>query len=253
MFYAMSGNDLSAIVPDLNTTVSIGIARVEEAGWLGDPNSQHEAILDDNERERRSRLRFAHDRNLFTLAHLLLRVELSRHAGIAPAQWTFVRGPHGKPALAPALMAVHGLHFSLSHAGGMAACAVTRIGEVGVDVEPLDGNIDTDALATIALTADEQAAIADLDPQARRKRFLTLWTLKEAYLKARGTGLTQSMQQCVFRLGHDGRGPPQLAHAGDDNGRWAFDTSAQERAIVSVAVVGSPAGGVSFRYRYSRI
>ncbi len=251
MFSSMPGNDLTATAPDLDTCVSISIARLEEAGPLGDPNSPKLAVLDDEERERRSRLRFARDRNLFALAHTLLRVELSRHAVIAPAQWAFVRGPHGKPALAPALMAAHGLHFSLSHAGGAAVCAVTRIGEVGVDIEPLDSSIDTNALAAIALSEEERAMTAALDAQARRERFLTLWTLKEAYLKARGIGLTQSMRQYTFQFGHDGRSPPQLAHTGDEGG-WAFDTSVQGREVVSVSVAGPPEGGVCFRYRCSR-
>lgn len=96
-------NDLTASVQHLDDTVSVSIAQIEEAGWLGDPNSPHLTILGDDERERRSRLRFNDDRNLFALAHVLLRVELSRHADIAPSRWSFVRGSHGKPTLAPAM------------------------------------------------------------------------------------------------------------------------------------------------------
>lgn len=233
--------------PDITAAVDISIAHLDEAALLGGPNTAALAMLGEDERERRSRLRFAKDRNAFALAHVLLRTSLSRHADLPPAAWSFERGSHGKPALSPAQMAAYGLHFSLSHAGAVAACAVTRIGAVGVDVEPPDRDIDIPALTSIALTTDEAAALAGLDAAAARRRFLIFWTLKEAYVKARGLGLSLPMQQCAFTLD-----PPRLAEPMEDRTGWTFDTRADgRRCIVSVAVSNPQASPVIFRYRYS--
>lgn len=190
---------------DLSDVVDISVARVEETPWLGGPNNRWLNILSAEEREQRSRLKFVNDRNVFSLAHILLRHELSHHANLRPDEWVFTRQPYGKPMLAPSLMADHALHFSLSHAGSTAVCAITRVGAVGVDTESLARDIDVDAVASIALTADEQVAIAPLEAGAKLRQVLTLWTLKEAYAKAIGVGLLLPMQQYGFRLD-----PPHL-------------------------------------------
>lgn len=248
-----------AAVPDLTHTVDIRIVHLSDRAvcgpggdWrLGAPNEEDLTLLDADELERRSRLRFANDRKLFTLAHILLRTELSRHGACAPADWMFVRGAHGKPVLAPDLMAAHGLHFSLSHAGTAAVCAISRIGPIGVDVEPLAGDVDAEAIAAIALAPDEQATLVGLEGRARQHRLLTFWTLKEAYAKARGTGLIQPMRDCSFSCGSP-RQPPRLVRPAHELGRWQLDSREHSGYVVSVAVSAPAAMNVSFRYRCSR-
>lgn len=246
-------------MPDLSSTVEIVMANVGLSPLLGAPNSPLGGsadipwpgadILSTDERERQSRLRLASDRDVFGLAHTLLRTELSRHARIAPQDWRFVRSDSGKPLLTPALMATHGLHFSLSHAGNIAVCAITRIGPVGVDVEPLRISSDVGGLTTIALTPREAASLSELDATRRYRQFLTYWTLKEAYTKACGVGLSRPMQDYSFHLENDL--PPRLIDGQNDVTTWAFDSKALTDCVISAAVCTANAPAAIFRYRYS--
>jgi 4'-phosphopantetheinyl transferase len=175
------------------------------------------ALLDTEERSRAARFRFARDRQLYVRAHVLLRRVLSLNADVTPEDWRFERGAHGKPALCrrhhPAL---HDLRFNLSHCQGMAAVVVARGREVGIDVENLDAMKDVDELAATILAPDEQThwqRIGD-DALARRQFLLRRWTLKEAALKAHGSGLGRHT-------------PDTLSFAQDSNERWTLQGPAR--------------------------
>jgi 4'-phosphopantetheinyl transferase len=100
-------------------------------------------LLDEEERSRAALFPFARDRQLYVRAHVQLRRVLSLNADVAPEDWRFERGTHGKPALCrrhhPAL---HDLRFNLAHCQGMAAVVVAQGREVGIDVENLDAILD---------------------------------------------------------------------------------------------------------------
>jgi 4'-phosphopantetheinyl transferase len=148
-----------------------------------------ERCLAEDERERAARFRFRRDRERFTAARGTLREILGAYLGRAPGDITFVYGEHGKPALAPPLSG-GGLAFNLSHAAGVALVALVRGRPVGVDVEahrPLD---DLLAMARSVMTGAELAAFKALPAAARAAAFFTLWTRKEAYMKATGAGFT---------------------------------------------------------------
>ncbi len=130
--------------------------------------------------------RFAHpeDARRFSVAHGWLRHVLGAACGLAPADVRLAPGP-GKPRLE----APGGVHFNLSHAGDLALVAVADR-EVGVDVEQLDRGPTALEAVDVACAPAEADALAALAPAERAVAFLELWTAKEAYLKATGTGLT---------------------------------------------------------------
>jgi 4'-phosphopantetheinyl transferase len=119
-----------------------------------------------------------------------LRVLLGRHIGIDPAAVPLRRGVRGRPELdlrdAP--------DFNLSHTGDVALIGIgagLKRGErIGVDIERADREVNADGLARRVLTERERADLAPLDTQARRRRFLRLWTCKEAMSKATGDALS---------------------------------------------------------------
>lgn len=143
------------------------------------------ALLSADERARHGRLHFARDRAAFLMAHALLRSLLSEQIGGEPASHRFEAGPHGKPALAPAVPA---LDFNLSHTNGLVACALAWHAAVGVDVEHCSRKADLDGVGRRVFSAAEQAALAALPVEAQADRFFEYWTLKEAYMKGRGLG-----------------------------------------------------------------
>lgn len=156
--------------------------------WMAEPEAGADRLLpallarlEPEARERIARLVRPGDRTLHALAHALLRHAL-RQQGLAGLR--FVTGPYGKPALAEA---ASGISFNLTHTDGLAACAITRGHEVGLDAEALDRRVEPELLASSVLTREEAASLRGVPSPAHR--FLELWTLKEAVAKAVGLGL----------------------------------------------------------------
>ena len=132
--------------------------------------------------ERISRLE-AHDR--FILARGGLRHILSQYLDADPRDLAFAYAERGKPYLEGS-----DISFNLSHSGEMAVYAVTRSRTVGVDVEFVGRRVSRDAVAQ-RFFAPEETAVIDAAPDGEKERtFFTIWTLKEAYLKARGGGIS---------------------------------------------------------------
>lgn len=177
-------------------------------------------LLTAEERGRLDRLPTVGARRRYLGARLLCRYALSARTGRPLDGWRFRRGGYGRPEPEPAY---DGVRFNLSHTDGLIACVVTQGRACGVDVER------TPASAAGRLTrhfaAAEQAELAALAPGGRAARVSELWVLKEAYLKALGTGLHRSLAGFSFpprtpqgRIRVDDPERPPQASA-----RWWFD------------------------------
>ena len=150
------------------------------------------------ERQRHDRLVQPRNRRDFALAHAMLRRVLSSREPRPPSEWTFDANAHGKPFLM-ASGTTTGLTFNLSHCDGLVACVVAVNVEVGIDAEAIDGVRDADALARRFFSRVEVDAIRQCrDEDARQARFVELWTLKEAYIKACGRGLSMPLDEFAF-------------------------------------------------------
>jgi 4'-phosphopantetheinyl transferase len=132
------------------------------------------------------------------IAHALVRTLLGSMLGKAPAALDFVIGEHGKPELAHAEHA--GVRFNLSHTKGLVACGVTEGDDLGVDVEQIERKLEIDSLARSVFSDDEQATLALIQGAARRERFFQHWTLKEAYVKAMGRGISLPLRSLHVRI-----------------------------------------------------
>lgn len=168
---------------------------------IADPEmlSLYQAAVAPYELERAARFQFQRHRRQYLVTRGLVRAILSLYRPeVAPREWRFCINAHGKPGIlddiSPPLL------FNLSHTDGLIVLAVARR-EVGVDVELLDREGDLSSLADRYFAPIEQKDLLLLAAAERRHRFVELWTLKEAYLKARGVGLTQSLDTFSFRLG----------------------------------------------------
>ncbi len=179
---------------------------------------QHLSI---EERARRDRLRFAADRRDFTIAHDLLRRALSRYADVRPSDWRFVTNEYGKPSIKSIDPEVQALSFSLSHTRGCVACAMTLSAPLGVDVERSDRSTRVEEIADRHFSVNEAAWLSQCSDELRNIRFTELWTLKEAFVKAMGVGLSGSLTDVSFRFDEHARiefsGPSNL-----DPHEWHF-------------------------------
>ncbi len=154
-------------------------------------------ILSRNERARFDRFVLAHDRRDFAAAHALLRTVLSSHGNAPPESWRFVTDSEGKPSLAPGQPT---FEFNLSHTRGLVTCAITTVGRAGVDAESVDRISDPSEIASSYFSTEEIVGLRQFEGAERREHFAELWTLKEAFLKAIGTGLADSLRDFRFRL-----------------------------------------------------
>lgn len=201
------------------------------------------ASLSAAEQARATGFALAAARRRFIVTRALLRRALSRYAELAPERWVFVPGPHGKPGLVGEQAAL-GLCFNVSHTPGLALCAVAR-SDVGVDVQ--DITRPPPGVGERYLSALERQALAAAPESERVDRFFERWTLKEAYVKARGLGFTLPLAQIGFELAPSTGASLASASAAslllgpgcpDDGRRYGLKTwraSHQHRAAVALA------------------
>jgi 4'-phosphopantetheinyl transferase len=183
---------------------------------------RYEALLSPAERARRDRYMFDRNKREQLLTRALVRATLSRYAPVAPATWTFGANEWGRPEIA--IQEHAWLRFNLSNTRGLIACAVARDLEIGVDVEDTERHGETVGVADRFFSPREVASLRALPDHARRARFFDYWTLKEAYIKARGMGLAIPLDQFSFLL--DDAPPVRIAFApelGDDASTWQFE------------------------------
>jgi 4'-phosphopantetheinyl transferase len=177
--------------------------------------ARHAAHLSADETDRMRRFHHASDRALYLRAHALARTALSRYQPtLQPRDWRFVVNQHGRPEIAPG-MAERPLRFNLSHTRGMAACAVTLGHDVGVDVEHVRPPSFDLAIARSHFAPAEWEFLESQPAETRREWFFAIWTLKEAYIKARGMGLALPLHEFAFRFSCP---LPTVSHAGQTTG-----------------------------------
>jgi 4'-phosphopantetheinyl transferase len=198
-------------------------ARREIIVWFANPSEVTEGdfpliweFLGPEEREQCRRIRLLRGRHEYALAHLLVRVLLTDQLGVHPADWRFGRTRWNKPFLQGPVRP-DDIDFSLSHAHDCVVCAVSHTGCVGVDVESLDRTLEFESIAHLCLTENEQRYLAGCSVEDSRRLFMETWTLKEALLKAMGSGLMQPPTEIEFDLATIATRQPRLVHRVTDS------------------------------------
>jgi 4'-phosphopantetheinyl transferase len=182
----------------------------------------YRVLMSADEHARMARFVFDRDRRAFLLTRALVRTMLSRYAPIAPADWKFIANVHGRPEILDRPAGVPDLRFNISHTDGLIACAVTIGREVGVDVEHVGRRLEHD-IASRFFAPAEVSDLHSLPDDQQRRVFFDYWTLKEAYIKARGFGLALPLGDFAFKLKPPG--PPAIAFEPsleDDPATWQF-------------------------------
>ena len=153
--------------------------------------------LDEKEEDRRRRYRYDRPRREFALCRAALRSILCSRLGCGNERLAFGASEHGKPfALVDGMPAP--VSFNVSHSGKHGLIALAPQGRLGVDVEERITRIDLDGMSEIVFGPDEQAEFASAHGREKFYLFFTLWTLKEALIKALGAGF--SMDPSRFEI-----------------------------------------------------
>jgi 4'-phosphopantetheinyl transferase len=155
-------------------------------------------ILSTDEQARAARFRFERDQNRFITGRGFLRTVLGRYLNQNPAEIKFNYTTRGKPTLD--VLPGAELHFNLSHSQDFALLAITKICPVGVDVEQIRTLRDADAIADRFFSERESSMLRALPPEQKPIGFFNLWTRKEAWLKATGEGISESLDKVEVSL-----------------------------------------------------
>lgn len=201
---------------------SVDVFTVRTGGAGGDLVAALSTWLDDGERARAARFVRAVDRDTFVIARALLRTTLSAYGPTTPRAWRFETNPHGCPSVAAPQAGTPRLAFNLSHTTGLVALAVTRGRLVGVDVERVDRVVRED-VAGRHFAPDEVRDLRALPADRQARAFFEYWTLKEAYIKARGMGLAIPLADFAFALAPPAAPVIRFVEGFDDRAeRWQF-------------------------------
>lgn len=157
--------------------------------------AEYKAVLSTQEIERYQRFRFDKDRHSYLVAHALLRYALSKYAALPASRWQFDIGEHGKPALQSPVLP--DLYFNLTHTEDLSACVISSGRRCGIDAENIQRKNKLIAVAGRMFAEEE---LAQLDEKDIDRQFYYFWTLREAYLKALGTGLAGSSKDFYFEV-----------------------------------------------------
>ncbi len=175
------------------------------------------ATLSPDERDRSARFRFTRDRQRFIAARGILRTLLGRYLGTRPDQIRFAYNAFGKPELGPELGSR--LRFNVSHSTDLALIAITTDAAIGVDLECIRPHSDYGEIARSVFSAAEVDHLNNTPRHLYPQAFLSCWTKKEAYVKARGEGLAHA--------------PRDL----DEIGRWSLYTLQPAPGYIGALVV----------------
>ena len=157
-----------------------------------DDSEKFTQLLSEKELERAQQ--FKKNQHHFLATRALSRKALAHYTGIPPHELQIARTDNGKPFLTNS---PHPLYFNLTHSGNFAALAVTSQGEIGVDIE-IARNRSYLQIVERYFHSDEVTQLHNCEETQREQLFYRLWTLKEAFFKATGTGISTGLDKACF-------------------------------------------------------
>lgn len=152
------------------------------------------ALLSNDEQQKVARYRLDNAKHTALVTRSFIRLLLSQYAPLSPTQWKFSVSKLGKPEIKNPVIP---LRFNLSHNNEMIICALTLTKDIGCDIENLARKINIEAIAKRFFSASEYQLI-----KANPSQFFQYWTLKEAFVKATGLGISQGLDTFSFEI-HD--------------------------------------------------
>lgn len=155
------------------------------------PDLRH--LLSTEEREKVDRYRSDEAKHTALITRAFIRLLLSEYSTLAPQQWQFNTGKLGKPEIKDAPLP---LRFNLSHNNEMIICVISLNKDIGCDIENLSRKINVNAIAKRFFSGSEYQLI-----KATPSQFFEYWTLKEAFVKATGLGISQGLDTFSFEIG----------------------------------------------------
>lgn len=207
--------------PSLDRTVVVTLVKPDRPE-VRDRMDAYRSLLTPEELARAARFFRDVDRERFVVARATARLQLSRFGGLPPRDWRFEMNRHGRPEVSNLPAGAPILRFNISHTNGLVAVVLAGDREVGVDVEWVNRGLTHDVAGRF-FAPREVADLRTRPAEDQPRVFFDYWTLKEAYIKARGLGLALPLQHFAFVLTPPQ--PPSITFdeaLPDDPASWQF-------------------------------
>ncbi len=208
-----------------------------------------EILLSEDEILRANRFRFAKHKRRFIAARGILRQLLGRYLQTSPEKINFTYNPQGKPQLASCFQNID-LQFNISHSEDLALYSFNYEQLIGIDLEYLRDNVDYQSIARRFFCETEFELIANCISEQQQQRFYQLWTAKEAYLKAIGTGLGGGLETLEIKIDraeniylHSIESPKEIAS------NWSlYNFIPESNFVATIALLGKEKTLVAINY-----
>jgi 4'-phosphopantetheinyl transferase len=197
--------------------------------------------LAEEEQIRAAQFHFPKDRMRFIVARGLLRAILGRYLAREPCTLQFCYNQYGKPTFVRE-SGSDALSFNMTHSHGMALYAITCSRIIGIDLEYISTDVSSEQIAERFFSAYEVRMLRAIPKQIQHEAFFCCWTRKEAYLKARGMGLSLDLNE--FDVSVTPGAPAELLSTREENqdiARWSlYDLFPGPGYVAALAVEGHP-------------
>jgi 4'-phosphopantetheinyl transferase len=179
------------------TPANLNLSEDEVHIWIINPQNiiatpEIHALLSHDEQQKVARYRLDKAKHTALITRSFIRLLLSQYAHLSPQQWQFDIGKLGKPEIKNAQIP---LRFNLSHNNELIICALTLTKDIGCDIENLSREIDVERIAKRFFSAYEYQLI-----KKKPTQFFQYWTLKEAFVKATGLGISLGLETFSFEI-----------------------------------------------------
>ena len=171
----------------------------------------------------------------FVAARAILRSILSGYLGKPAREITFRYNEFGKPLLG---LDSKGYCFNLAHSNDYAVIAIALDSRVGIDLEEVRSDFDLVDIAKRFFASIESASLLAFPSEERVDAFFRCWTRKEAFIKAKGKGLSIDLQEFTVSL-DDVERSRILSKSGEE--KWnAFHFRPFPGYVAALAAEGDP-------------
>ena len=208
----------------------------------GPTEVQCESMMLEDERDNADRFRRSTTRNQHVIGRGMARRLLGSEQ-VGPHEIRFAHGEQGKPFVTEPAKAKQ--PFNVAHTDGLVICGIgpeQTVDLVGVDVECVDRRTSTD-LAERYFSPPEVEMLRSRPTSEQKQFFLRIWTLKEAFIKAIGTGLHTPLADFAFHdIESDNPVIEFLSPSLEDSRSWQFFCFEPRAGYVAASAVVPQAG-----------
>ena len=164
-----------------------------------DAFNRYHGLLSHDEKKRASKFRFYKDKRCYVVTKGVLRLLSGGYLNQDAKAITFDYGKYEKPPYKHET----NLNFNVSHSGDMAIIGFVYDHTIGVDIEKIKNDFDTFDIAVNFFSKKEIAALRKIPKPQQYIAFYRCWTRKEAFIKAKGSGLSFPLDQFSVTLDSD--------------------------------------------------